>query len=164
MNKLIFTLLSLAGLALLAWFGFGLLAGPGSHDATEIGAVSTNFRLFGPNDKVVVERVDDPKVANVSCFISFAQTGGVSGGVGVAENPSQFALQCVARGPVTVPPGLPAEEEMSSIQASFLFKHFILTRMYDAQSNTLVYVLISTRILSGSPANAVSAVPVAAGG
>jgi catabolite regulation protein CreA len=31
--------------------------------------------------------------------------------------------------------------------------------MVDTQDNTLVYVLISTKILSGSPANAVSAVP-----
>ena len=57
-----------------------------------IGSVSTNFRLLGPNDKVVVERFDDPKVPNVSCYASFAQTGGISGGLGVATDPSQFAL------------------------------------------------------------------------
>jgi CreA protein len=126
---------------------------------TRIGDVSTNFRLIGPNDKVVIERFDDPKIANVSCYASFAQTGGVSGGIGVATDPSQFALSCVAHGPVTIPADIPQKEEMGAISASFLFKHFIITRMVDTQDNTLVYVLISTKILHGSPANAVSAVP-----
>ena len=124
-----------------------------------IGSVSTNFRLLGPNDRVVVERFDDPKVPNVSCYASFAQTGGISGGLGVATDPSQFALECVARGPVTIPSDLPQKEEMGAISASFLFKLFIITRMVDTQDKTLVYVLISTKILHGSPANAVSAIP-----
>ncbi len=126
---------------------------------TEIGSVSTNFRLLGPNDKVVVERFDDPKVKNVSCYASFAQTGGVAGGIGVATDPSEFALNCIAHGPVSIPADLPPKEEMGAISASFLFKHFIITRMVDTQDNTLVYVLISTKVLHGSPANAVSAVP-----
>jgi CreA protein len=124
----------------------------------QIGSVSTNFRLIGPNDKVVVERLDDPDVANIACYASFAQTGGVAGGLGVATDPSQFALNCVATGPVTIPADLPQKAQVAAISASFLFKHFILTRMVDADRHTLVYVLISTKILSGSPANAVSAV------
>ncbi|HQT64599.1 MAG: hypothetical protein B7Z75_05505 [Acidocella sp. 20-57-95] len=127
----------------------------------QIGSVSTNFRLVGPNDKVVVQRLDDPKVPNVECYASFAQTGGVAGGLGVATDPSQFALSCIAVGPVTLPSGLPQKEEVASIAASFLFKHFILTRMVDTDKHALVYVLISTKVLHGSPANVVSAVPVA---
>ncbi len=147
-------------LTLLVLFGLGiwLLHGTGgAHE--EVGAVSTNFRLFGPNDKVVVERFDDPEVPAIACYASFAQTGGVAGGVGVAEDPSQFALNCVAHGAVSIPAGLPDQAEVGSISASLFFKHFVLTRMVDRQNNTLVYVLISTKLLHGSPANAVSAVP-----
>jgi CreA protein len=135
-----------------------VLAAPAFADTT-IGSVSTNFRLIGPNDKVVVQRFDDPKVANVSCYASFAQTGGVSGGLGLATDPSQFALSCVAHGPVSIPADLPQKEEVDAISASFLVKHFVLTRIVDTQSNTLIYLLISTKIIHGSPANAVSAVP-----
>jgi CreA protein len=124
-----------------------------------VGSVSTNFRLLGPNDKVVVQRFDDPRVANVSCYVSFAQTGGVSGGLGIATNPSQFALNCVAHGPVSIPADLPNREAIGAISASLLFKHFILTRLVDNQAHTLVYLMISTKVISGSPANAVSAVP-----
>jgi len=136
---------------------FGLTA-PAFADTT-IGSVSTNFRLIGPNDKVVIQRFDDPKVANVSCYASFAQTGGVSGGLGLATDPSEFALNCIAHGPVSIPADLPQKEQVAAISASFLVKHFVLTRMVDVQGKTLVYVLISTKIIHGSPANAVSAVP-----
>jgi CreA protein len=135
------------------------LAGPALADQT-VGSVSTNFRLVGPNDKVIVQRLDDPKIPNVECYASFAQTGGVSGGLGVATDPSEFALSCIAAGPVTIPADLPKKEQVAAISASFLFKHFILTRMVDPDGRALIYVLISTKVLSGSPANAVSAVPV----
>jgi len=128
----------------------------------QIGSVSTNFRLLGNNDRVVVERLDDPKIPNVSCYASFAQTGGISGSLGLATDPSQFALNCIATGPVTIPGDLPQKEEVAAISASFLFKHFVLTRMVDTDKNVLVYVLISTKIIHGSPANAVSAVPAMA--
>jgi CreA protein len=138
-------------------------AGPALAD-TQIGSVSTNFRLLGANDKVVVQRLDDPQIPNVACYASFAQTGGVSGSLGVATDPSEFALSCIALGPVTIPANLPAKQEVAAISASFLFKHFILTRMVDANKHALIYVLISTKILHGSPANAVSAVPTVGAG
>jgi len=132
------------------------LATPALAD-TQIGSVVTNFRLTG-SDTVVVQRFDDPKVQNVSCYASFAHTGGIAGDIGLATDPSQFALNCIATGPVTIPPDLPQKEEVDAISASFLVKHFILTRMVDTDKNTLVYLLISTKIIHGSPANAVSAV------
>ncbi len=134
-----------------------VLAGPAFAEQT-IGSVSTNFRLLGPNDKIIIERFDDPDVPEVACYASFAQTGGVSGGLGIATNPSNFGLSCVASGAVTIPPDLPRRQELGAISASPLVKHFVLNRIVDSANHTLVYVLISTKILSGSPANAVSAV------
>ena len=46
-----------------------------AHAQTRIDAISTNFRWLGPNDKIVVERYDDPNVSNVSCYMSRADTG-----------------------------------------------------------------------------------------
>jgi CreA protein len=60
---------------------------------------------------------------------------------------------------VTIPADLPQREQVGAISASFLFKHFILSRLVDNQAHTLIYLLISTKVISGSPANAVSAVP-----
>jgi CreA protein len=49
------------------------------------GSVSTRFRWIGPNDKIVVDGFDDPKVQGVACHISRAQTGGIKGEFNVAE-------------------------------------------------------------------------------
>jgi catabolite regulation protein CreA len=45
-----------------------------AYAQTRIDAINTNFRWLGPDDKIVVERYDDPKVANVSCYMSRAET------------------------------------------------------------------------------------------
>ena len=71
------------------------LAIPASSQ-TRIDAISTTFRWLGPNDKIVVERYDDPKIANVSCYMSRADTGGIKGGLGLAEDPSRFSIACRA--------------------------------------------------------------------
>jgi CreA protein len=142
----------------LLTLAFACVAAAPAFAQSAIGSVSTNFRLLGPNDKVVIERFDDPDVANVTCYASFAQTGGISGGLGLATNPSNFGLSCVSSGPVSIPADLPQRQEVGAISASFLVKHFVLNRFVDLPNHTLVYVLISTKVISGSPANAVSAV------
>src|SRR5678809_771935 len=88
-----------------------------SHSQTRIDSISTNFRWLGPNDKIVVERYDDPKVANVSCYMSRADTGGIKGGLGLAEDPSRFSIACRAVGPIVVPPGLPKSEVIAFASA-----------------------------------------------
>ncbi|POA16766.1 hypothetical protein C1886_25450, partial [Pseudomonas sp. FW300-N1A1] len=56
-----------------------LLAMPLLVSAEEIGQVSTVFKFVGPNDRIVVEAFDDPKVDGVTCYLSRAKTGGVKG-------------------------------------------------------------------------------------
>ncbi|MBV9785085.1 MAG: CreA family protein [Acidisphaera sp.] len=126
---------------------------------TRIGSINTNFRWLGPDDKIVVERYDDPRVPNVSCYLSRAETGGLKGGVGLAEDPSRFSIACRAVGPVTMPANLPKEEVVAFTSASLFFKTFQIHRMVDAEKRVLVYTVVSTRLINGSPFNSVSAVP-----
>jgi CreA protein len=140
---------------------FILAAGTASAVAqTRIGSINTNFRWLGPDDKIVVERYDDPRVGNVSCYLSRAQTGGVAGGIGFAEDPSRFSLACRAVGPVTMPARLPRSEVVGFAAASPFFKSFEIHRMLDAEKNVLVYTVVSTRLINGSPYNSISVVPV----
>ena len=140
---------------------FVLLAAAATAAAqTRIGSINTNFRWLGPDDKIVVERYDDPRVGNVSCYLSRAQTGGVAGGIGLAEDPSRFSLACRAVGPVTMPPKLPRSEVVGFAAASPFFKSFEIHRMLDAEKNVLVYTVVSTRLINGSPYNSISVVPV----
>jgi len=147
------------------WLAAGVLALglPGAAPAqTRVGEVSTTFRMIGPNDKVVVERYDDPRVPNVSCYVSRADTGGLSGWVGLAEDPSRFSVACRATGPVTVPNGLPQTESVFRQSSSPLFKALTVTRILDTEKRVLVYLVTSTKLVDGSPFNSVTAVALGA--
>ena len=148
-------------LALLALLP-GAPALAAGDDPTRVGDVSTTFRVVGPNDKIVVDRYDDPKVAGVSCYVSRAETGGIKGTVGLATDPSRFSIACRATGAVTLPARLPDNEVVFGASANWLFKEIRVSRMWDAEKRMLVYLVWSTKALStgGSPYNAVSAVAV----
>jgi CreA protein len=139
-----------------------LLATPGVAQE-RIGEVSTTFRVVGPNDKVVIDRFDDPKVENASCYVSRAETGGLSGWVGLAEDPSRFSIACRATGPVKITGDIARGkkgEVVFSEDTSILFKEMRVSRFYDADKNVLVYLVWSTKLIDGSPYNSVTAIPV----
>ena len=129
--------------------------------AEVVGSVDTTFRLLGANDKVVIERFDDPKVENASCYVSYAQTGGVSGSLGLAEDPSRFSIACRATGPIRLLDDVSSEfEEVFSRDTSILFKEMRVSRMLDSDKNVLVYLVWSTKLIDGSPFNSVTAIPI----
>lgn len=125
---------------------------------TRIDEISTNFRWLGPNDKIVVDRYDDPAVPNVSCYLSRADTGGIKGSVGLAEDPSRFSISCRSTGPVTIPPNLRKREVIGFSSASIFFKTFQVHRSIDEEKKVLVYTVVSTKLINGSPFNSVSVV------
>ena len=140
-------------------FGALVMLAPTAR-AEDVGCTSTTFRIFGANDKVCVLAFDDPRVPGVSCHISQARTGGVKGSLGVAEDPSRFAIACRQTGPITLPEKLPKEESVFSESTSLVFKNTKVIRMFDEKRNTLVYVAISKRVIDGSPMNSLSTVPI----
>lgn len=133
-----------------------------ADDGTRIGEVSTTFRLLGRNDRIAVDRYDDPRVEGVSCYVSHAETGGVKGSLGLATDPSRFSIACRATGPVQPRGELPANEVVFGERASLFFKEIRVSRIYDPGKRVLVYLVWSTRSLSteGSPFNSVTAVPL----
>ncbi len=139
----------------------GLLLLPLAVSAEEIGAVSTEFKLLGPNHKVVIEAYDDPKLGGITCYVSRARTGGVSGGLGLAEDKAEASIACRQVGPITFTGGaLPKQEEVFNERMSILFKRLRIVRMVDSKRNALVYLTYSDRLINGSPMNSVTAVAV----
>jgi len=124
------------------------------------GEVSTRFRWMGPNDKIVIDGFDDPKVQGVACHISRAQTGGVKGAIGVAEDVSDAAIACRQVGPIRFLGELKDGEEVFDERRSLLFKELHVVRFFDRERNVLVYVSYSDRVIEGSPKNSISTVPV----
>lgn len=128
--------------------------------ADNVGCVTTAWKLIGANHKVCVQAFGDPKVPGVTCHVSQARTGGVSGALGLAEDPSQFSLACRQTGPITLPEKLPKDEMVFSEDTSLVFKETRVVRLWDEKNRTLVYVGISRKLIDGAPANSISTVPV----
>lgn len=138
----------------------GVMMAMSAAHAEKVGCVSTSWHLTG-SDKVCVESFKDPKVQGVACHLSYAQTGGIKGTLGLAEDPSRFSIACRQVGPLVISKSLPdKEEDVFTHSLSPLFKGLNVTRMYDRENNTLVYLVISEKIIEGSPYNSISTVPL----
>jgi len=138
----------------------GLLMLPALAGAEEIGEVSTVFKWVGPNDKIVVEAFDDPRVEGVTCYLSRAKTGGVKGGLGLAEDRAEASIACRQVGPIRFAGELKDGEEVFKQRTSLVFKSMQVVRFFDRKRNALVYLVYSDRIIEGSPQNAVTAIPI----
>jgi CreA protein len=146
-------------LALLA-IGFAGIDRARAADEDEIGSVNTEWKLIGPDHKIVISAFDDPSAPGVACYLSRARTGGLSGMVGLAEDSSDAAIACRQVGPIVIAAKLPEKEEVFTERRSVLFKHLRVVRFYDRKRNTLVYLSYSDKLIKGSPKNSVSAVPI----
>lgn len=137
-------------------------AAAGPLHAQKIGEVSTAFRVLGKNDRIVIEAYDDPKVAGITCYVSRARTGGVSGTVGLAEDKAEASIACrQVADTLQFEEKLPLQEDVFSERQSILFKRLHIVRTVDAARNTLVYLTYSDKLIDGSPKNSITAVPVA---
>lgn len=142
----------------------GLLFATSAVHAQAIGEVDTVFKLFGPDHKIVVDAFDDPKVKGVTCYVSRAKTGGIKGGLGLAEDTSDASIECKQVGAVSfVGDPLKQQEVVFTERTSLVFKKLQVVRMIDKARNTLVYLSYSDRVIEGSPDNSITAVPLPAG-
>lgn len=133
-------------------------------NAEQIGSVDTVFKMIGPDHKIVVEAFDDPEIKNVTCYISRAKTGGIKGGLGLAEDTSDAAISCQQVGPIEINDKIKNGKEEGEVvfqkRTSLVFKKLQVVRFYDAKRNALVYLTYSDKVVDGSPKNALSAVPI----
>jgi len=134
--------------------------GASAAAAEQVGEVDTVFKLIGPDHKIVIEAYDDPKVNGVTCYVSRAKTGGVSGALGLAEDKAEASIACRQVGPVSFVEPLKKRDEIFSERQSIMFKRLRVVRMVDVKRNTLIYLSYSDRLIEGSPQNSVTAVPV----
>jgi len=151
--------LVLAGIAVLLVLGLALWIWSRPERGTT-GQVSTRYRFIGPNDRIVVDGFDDPKVKGVACHISRAVTGGVKGELGVAEDTSDASIACRQVGPIQMSGDLKSGESVFDERRSFVFKRLHVVRFFDRERNVLVYVSYSDRVIEGSPKNTISTVPI----
>lgn len=146
-----------------ATFALTLLASAAEarDSSREIGAVSTGFKLLGPNHKIVVTAFDDPKIKGITCYVARPKTGGISGGLGLAEDPSIASVSCVQTGAISFTGKIDTDdagEEVFDESRSLIFKSLMIDRIYDKDNGSFVYVVRTKRIIEGSPTTSISVV------
>jgi len=144
-------------LLVIVLFGWWLFSRP---DRGTTGSVDTQFRWLGPNDKIVVDGFDDPKAQGVACHIARAQTGGIKGELGVAEDTSDASIACRQVGLIKILGELKDGERVFDERRSLVFKKLQVVRFFDRERNVLVYIAYSDRVIAGSPQNSISTVPI----
>jgi CreA protein len=94
-------------------------------------------------------------------FTSHHRTAKIPRPLGLNEDPAEFSVSCRQMGPITTDISkLPKNEEVFNEETSIFFKATRIYRLPDKKHNTLVYLAVSSKIVNGSPANAVSVVPI----
>lgn len=132
-----------------------------AKDSRDIGEVSTAFKLIGPNHKIIVSAFDDPKIKGITCYVARPRTGGIKGGLGLAEDPSLASVSCVQTGPVSYIGKISKDESGEQVfdeSRSIIFKTLDVKRLVDIQKGVLVYVVRTSRVIEGSPETSVSVV------
>jgi len=123
-----------------------------------VGSVNTEFKLIGPDHKIVIESYDDPKIDGITVFISKSQKGGIKGALGLAEDTSDASVAVRQTGPIKVKESFENGEDALTEQRSVLFKRLHVSRFWDTSHRSFVYVVWTDRFINGSPQNSISAV------
>lgn len=138
---------------------FGLfLASCGGNKENEVGEFKNDFA----GNEIKVQALSDPKVAGVTCHLSHFDRGfwdRVSKG-NWFEDPSNASIACRQTGPITVGDiDLDKSgEEVFSQRMSLIFKSIAVRRVFDAENNTLIYIVYSRRPIEGSAKMSISTI------
>ncbi len=136
--------------------GLLLLGLAGCDGGNEVGDVSLG--LFTTKD-IKIESLVDPKIPGVTCHLS-----NIDADLDLAD-PSDSSLACRQTGPITAAmlndiDTSTGGELLYRRSQSVLFKSLKLRRIYDAESQSLLYLAYTTQETHGSFKHALSSVPL----
>jgi len=123
---------------------------------SEVGDVSLG--IFTTKD-IKLDALQDPVVTGVTCHIS-----SIEANLDLSD-PSDSSIACRQTGPITAEMILSIDKSASGDvvfkkSKSIFFKNMKVRRIYDAKSQTLMYVSYSTKETSGSYKHSLSTVPL----
>lgn len=128
--------------------------------AEEVGRVGVDW--IG-ND-ILIEALADPDVKGVTCHLAYFERSTLDRLMqgNWFEDPSNSSIACRQTGPITLGEidRSATGEEIFSERQSLLLKSLSVTRIYDAQNNTLIYVAHAREATEGSAKMSISTVPL----
>lgn len=145
-----------AGVVALA----GVLAACGNNNSRDVGKISVDWT----GNDIVIEAVADPEIDGVVCHVSYFDRGLIDRlqQGNWFEDPSFSALDCAATGPVTIGNISLSKggEEIFKQQLSLIWKSLRVTRVYDKENNTLIYLSHARELQLGSGKMSLSSIPL----
>jgi len=120
-----------------------------------IGEIAGSGIVF--KDTLNIEAFSDPKVKGVELYISnFERPLNEKLSKDFFSDPSFAAVGCAKVGPISIADNIARGkqgEEVFEEKRSLLFKQLRVQRVYDEETNTMVYVSFNTRLNKGDDAN-----------
>lgn len=119
------------------------------------------FKNDWTGNEIKIMQLQDPKVSGVVCHLAHFDRG-VWDRLGKGNWFENSSISCLQSGPITV--GRidldKSGEEVFDHSQSLVFKQLAVRRIYDASSNSLMYVSFSRTIVDGSAKMSLSTVPL----
>ena len=148
--------LALAALGAMAFF-----AATGSAALAEtVGKVGVDWT----GNDIIIDAVQDPKIQGITCHVTYFDRSVIDRlrKGNWFEDPSNSSIACRQTGPVVIGDiDLDQSgEEVFRAGLSLIWKSLIVTRVYDKQNDTLIYLIHSRELVDGSAKMAISTVPL----
>jgi len=144
---------------LLLGTAFAGLSGCGGGGA-EVAEINNDWT----GNEIKIEALQDEKVQGVTCHMAHFDRGVIDRlrKGDWFENPSNGSIDCSVTGPIIIGDieRRKKGEEVFRQSQSIIFKKLSVRRIYDAESDALVYLVYSRRIVDGSAKMSIAAVPL----
>ena len=128
--------------------------------AEQVGEIDVDWL----GNDIIIEAVQDPKVAGVTCHVAYFDRGLVDRlqKGNWFEDPSNSSISCRQTGPLKVGDiSLDDEgEQVFKERRSIIFKSLRIKRVFDQKNQTLIYLAHSQRLQNGSAKTSISTVPL----
>lgn len=146
-------------LAALALLGAAILPA----QAEEVGKVGVDWL----GNDIVIDAVADPKIQGVTCHLASFSRGVIDRlqKGNWFEDPSNASISCQQTGPIVIGDIKLGEggERVFSERTSLIWKKLNITRIYDKQNNSLIYLAHVSQVQDGSAKTSISTIPLFAG-
>ena len=128
--------------------------------AEEVGEVDVDWL----GNDIIVEAIEDPKVAGVTCHVSYFERGLIDRlqKGQIFQDPSNSSIACRQTGDLVIGDIETDEEgeEVFSTRTSLIWKSVNVTRIWDEKRQTLIYLAHAKRVQNGSAKMSISTVPL----
>lgn len=137
-----------------------LLALPHMASSDEVGRVGVDW----VGNDIIIEAIPDPDVEGVTCHISYFERSLIdrlSNG-NWFEDPSNASIDCRQTGPIVIG-DIDMSDDGETVfreSRSVVFKSLRLTRIFDEENQTLIYLAHANELTEGSAKMSISTIPL----